>query len=191
MTDEQYTCIQDLASSSGLRLVETSTGANGYPSGLGHAIIGFDTFEQLNKFIEQNDASVREDFIQLTPYQFKLRDGWHFYHPEGIACEEFSLTEEYFGCDSRLLSPSDYDDEEQFINEEVKPELDCDIEAFDDMRTIIDRYSAIWDKLEECEENQSVLLYQGDFDRIVDTKCMDFHEDVWEYVIGVKIEVIK
>ena len=68
------TKLHEIAESNNLEIIETTSQANGYPSNLKYAIIGFETFEDAEKLANEHDLEIES---------FKKRDGWQLWARAG------------------------------------------------------------------------------------------------------------
>ena len=80
----------EIAYERGLEVVETTQGMNGYPWGLGKAVIGFETFEEAQEVARESGGEV----VDLS-----RRDGWQFWKNTGKVGKEWEMNAEDYGDD--------------------------------------------------------------------------------------------
>lgn len=168
---------------SGLRLVEITHGVNGYPKDLGdQVIIGWDSFEQLQKFAESVNMNSMND-IHLV----KQRDGWHFWEDLGYKAGPLTV-DDYLRDLGDDYRKTDYDDARDTFNSWAS---DC-LNDSDSIEVILDNVTALTNQFHEIvteishtKEYQVVILYQGKYYDTADREMMSYKEDVWTYAIGL------
>lgn len=165
--------LEYIAYQNGLELIETTSERNGYPSHLKHAIIGFDSFEQAEKFANENDLQI--EF-------FKKRDGWQLYYRTGnTAYEPIEISADDFGDNFSSFSNSDLDD---YYENEIKPFLDG-FENMEDLETFIETQKEIIEKIEDADNDEIVITNYGKYYDTFKKHSMSFSFDTHTTVIGL------
>lgn len=162
---------------SGIELVETTEGSNGYPLNIDKAFIGFDNFQEAFSFAIKNGLEV----VSLC-----RRDGHHFYKIEGRVWEGYDLEDFYSDTDNYFTYNIDESDLlEMFKNE---TESACSI---DECIALGERYKLFLEKVLECDNDTQFILEDCDAVdeyryEILPKRVMEFRYDVYKYIIGVK-----
>lgn len=164
--------LRELADNEGLRYVETTSEANGYPRHIKGAIIGFDTFEDAEALAEEHG---------LTIMQLHKRDGWQLWYRRGETYEAMEITSGDYGDDySELLQM----DAEDFYSEEVEPMLD-NFATLAELRTFIEEKEELWEEVENLEEDEVIITYEGRYYETIKQKTMSWSFDTHNYEIGL------
>lgn len=162
-----------IAEKENLELVETTSAINGYPQNLKPALIGLDTFEQAEKLSKEYGLSIT---------YFKKKDGWILYYREGgIALGPIEPTIDDYGDDYEILYKRNLD---SFYEDRVKGMV-SEFDSFDEIKAFLDNEHEIFDKLDDAEDDEMVLLCCGKYQETIPCKCMSFYYDTWETVIGL------
>ena len=169
------TKLHEIADSNNLEIIETTSQANGYPSNLKYAIIGFETFEDAEKLAAENGLQIQS---------FEKRDGWQLWARTGnTAYEPFKNNSDDYGDNY-----SDFDGgsigEETFLEDEVLPRL-ADFTSFDDLESFIKSKKEVFEEIEKAGVHQKVITYMGDYSETIDTESMYFYHDTRHFVIGL------
>ena len=125
--------ILDKAESLGLEIIETTPDANGYPSNLKKAVIGFEDMESAENFAKENGLRVEI---------FRRRAGWQLWCRTGIWPDKpFYMPQVYSddpSCECFFCG-----DEERFV-EDIKSTI-SELDDFDLIKGFIDMKSNIRD----------------------------------------------
>jgi hypothetical protein len=156
--------ILEAADYEGLKVCETTEGMNGYPKNIKKCIIGFDTFKDVEDFVEKYGGTISG---------FKKRDGHHFYKNEGSVFRPYSVEDfiQLYGDNGRII----YDVDEEIIA--VK-------ESGNDEQFIEDEIWSLETLKEELTDDTVIVQLDGR-NEIMNKECISFSEDVYSYVIGV------
>lgn len=163
----------DAAYEYGYEVVETTQGMNGYPQGLGKAVIGFETFEDAKDFAREIGGQV----VDLCK-----RDGWQFWKSNGRVWEEWKMNAEDYGDDYECVT----DAQEWWQGErEIMSEVEYDTP--EDMYEHLEMIKDIYEEIEGLCENEQLLICRGRrYDtEVIPIKTMRYHIDVWRHEIGV------
>lgn len=166
------TDIYEIAELEGFEVIETTSEANGYPRNLKKALIGFENFEQAEQLAERYDLSIET---------FKKRDGWQLWHREGRAWGPIEPSEEDFGDDYMTFTSKDYED---FYDNEVNPFI-SEFDNFEAVQDFLDKKRKIYEAIEDLDDNEMVLTYQGEFLEVIKKSTMTFSEDSKTWAIGL------
>jgi len=157
----------------GLDYVETTANANGYPSGIVNAIIGFETFEEAKALASQFD---------LTVETFSTRDGWSLWvRNNNKTYEPFKITSESYGDNYDVINKMDEDD---FIVEHVKPLLE-DLTEFDSINGLLEQKEILWEAIKAMDDDEVVVTLYGEHFETVKETPMSWSHDTRHYIIGV------
>ena len=167
-----------IADENGLELIETTSEANGYPSNLQYAIIGFETFEDAEKLAEEHDLHITS---------FHKKDGWNLWARTGDnVYEPFKNSSDDYGDNYSEFNGGEMS-EEVFFEEEVTPRLE-DFTNFDDLQAFINSKKELFEEIEKAGVNQKVITYLGDYSETIDAESMYFYHDTNHYAIGLTNE---
>ena len=156
-----------------LRLIETTTGRNGYPRECKHALIGFDNFEEAERVAELYN-------LRITTF-FK-RDGWQLWERNSnTTYEPMRITSEDYGDNYRHFQGEDV---QGFYANEVKPFLSV-FEDFYELENFLDNERDIIEHIERAGDDQLVITYCGDYYDTIDEVSMRWSFDTKNYAIGV------
>ncbi len=177
MKTQQQIEILENAELAGLEKIEITYGSNGYPKGLGdYGVIGFNTFEDAEKFAEENDCKV---------HLFQIRDGHSLWENRGaiyraLTSEDYlkDLGENYFYADNN-------NDSYREILEDLAQKFDGD---FSYLKAYIATVEEIQNEVEKCCDDEIVIIANGLYFETVKKEIMSYHEDVTRYVLGVFVE---
>lgn len=167
--------LHEIAESNGLEIIETTSQANGYPSNLKYAIIGFETFEDAEKLATEHDLEIQS---------FEKRDGWQLWARTGnTAYEPFKNNSDDYG-DNYSEFDGGSIDEETFLQDEVLERL-SDFNNFEDLQNFINSKKEFFEEIEKAGVHQKVITYMGDYYETIDAESMYFSHDTHHYVIGL------
>lgn len=165
--------LRHIAEEEGFDIIETTTGTNGYPRNLKHAIVGFENFEDAKDLAEKYGLNV-ESFRKKDGWQLWNRDNANMYAPYLNSASKFGdVYEEY----SKM-------DEEEFFETEINYNID-NFQDFDSLNKFISNKKEIWEEIENMEDDEIVITCYGDYHRTIKRESMEFSHDTWNYVIGV------
>ena len=166
------TDIYEIAELEDLKVIETTSEANGYPRNLKKALIGFENFEQAEQLAEKYDLSIEI---------FKKRDGWQLWHREGKAWGPIEPSEEDYGDDYMTFSNEDY---EYFYENEVNPFI-SEFDNFEAVQDFLDKKRKIYNAIEDLDDNEMVLTCQGEYCEVIPKKTMIHSYDSKTFAIGL------
>lgn len=169
---EEKIDLREIAYERGLEVVETTQGMNGYPEGLGKAIIGFETFEEA----EEVAREIGGDVVDLC-----RRDGWQFWKNCGTIYREWSMDPEDYGDDYECTKDAVewWDNTKEMLKE-------LEFETPSDMRKLLEKLERICLAIENLGENEQVLINRDGFGyEVIPIKTLRYHIDVWFHEIGV------
>ena len=163
----------EIAYERGLEVVETTQGMNGYPQGLGKAVIGFETFEEAQEVAREAGGEV----VDLS-----RRDGWQFWKNNGRVWKEWEMNAEDYGDDYECVTDwKDWWEDEREIMSEIMKEM----ETPDDLTLLTDRVWKIYNEINNLGDNEQVLLCRGEYYDTIPMKTLRYHIDVWSHEIAV------
>ncbi|WP_289091536.1 hypothetical protein [uncultured Bacteroides sp.] len=169
MTTDFYT----IAEIENLQVIETTSAMNGYPQSIKKALIGFDTFEQAERIANEYGLS-----IEL----FTKNDGWQlYYRTNNRAYSAIVVSAEEYGDNYMSFTKSDYDD---FYENEVKGMIG-DFDSFDEVESFIENKKRVYEAIEDLEDDEMVLTYQGEYYDTVKKYTMCHYYDTKTTVIGI------
>ena len=165
--------LMEIAYERGLEVVETTKGMNGYPQGLGKAVIGFETFEEAEEVASESGGEV-VDLIR--------RDGWQFWKNNGRVWKEWEMQAEDYGDDYECVTDWKdwWEDEREILSETMK-----EMETPDDLTLMTDRVWKIYNEINNLGDNEQVLLCCGEYYNTIPVKTLRYHIDVWSHEIAV------
>ena len=173
MSMETVFDIYDVALEYGLDVIETTTNGTGYPEDLKKAMIGFEEFEEAEKLANKHG-------LRITTF-FK-KDGWHLWVRTGnTTYRALHITSADYGDDYNHHYCSD---RVRFYEEEVKPCLE-NFDSLDELEAFIRDKRKLFDKLDDIDDSQLVISYQGNYYETIDINSMAWAFDTKNYVIGV------
>lgn len=166
----------EYADDSGLQIVEVTEGMNGYPKNLHKAVIGFDNFQDAEKFAAET---------QRTVVEMCRRDGHQFWKSCGWTDKPLKPTAEWYGDDYYCyLSIEEWWKEEREFLQAV---LADDVSPNDFVGHAY-RICDIIHAFDALPDGSQVLI-SGRFNVVehIPIETMHWHDDdVTDYVIGVK-----
>lgn len=156
-----------------LKKVTTTNELSGYPSNLKEVYIGFEDWEELSKFVEENP--------EFIPIQLTKRDGQEIWTRQSQVYEQFTNGAEDYGDDY-----SEFDNtitEQEFIENEVRPQL----EDFDDLGSLeafVSNKKEVWDEISRLGDDEIVITYLGAYYDTIKKRSLSFSHDTRTWVIG-------
>jgi hypothetical protein len=188
-----------IADEEDLQYIETTDSANGYPSHISGAIIGFDDIDHFNRIMEE---------YSLNTIQVHKRDGWQLwcrYNYNGI-CDAFELTEEDYGVNYNFWYYTDADRAFECFKNLIEDEMNT---IYRDCRRMenIDEFDDIFNKMEELKNKQDFMrdiicaikdlpedtnhvVITNDYDIVeccANIKCMSYSLDTHNYANGLTL----
>lgn len=170
--EQEFKDIYGIAHEEGLYVIETTSGANGYPENLKKALIGFDTFRQAQEIAKKYDMRIEKFF---------RRDGWNMWQREGEAFGPIAISADDFGDDYEQYTKSDLD---SFFENEVRPQIGY-FKNFEDLKEFIDEKEKLYNEIEDSEDGEIVVACEGRYYDTLQTARMEFSEDSKTWAIGV------
>ena len=167
-----YEEIREIAEAEGLRTIETTSEANGYPAHLRLAIVGFDSLEQAREVAERHGMEVME---------FDRRDGWQLWHRNiDTVWEEYDAV----GCFADEADIYKAADAEDFFQKEVKGMLSS-FNSFDEVQAFIDDQKEIYDDIALLGEDECLVVFHSGHRETFPLKSMEFSYDTKQRIIGI------
>ncbi|TXD47321.1 hypothetical protein [Polaribacter sp. IC073] len=166
--------LRELANENNLKVSEITTGSNGYPSGLYNCIMvdDFNSFKEVEEFATTHNLEI---------IQIHQRDGWSLWENKGSMYKSFENSSEDYGDDYAEFPKMD---EAEFIENEVTPLLE-DTASFDAISLILEAKKEIWEEIEEMEEGEVVISYQGNYSETIKKHSLSFYHDTHSYAIAL------
>lgn len=172
-TMKQKNSIYEIAENHNLRLIETTTGTNGYPRECKHALIGFDNFD---------DAERVAELYNLRITTFFKRDGWQLWERNSnTTYSAMNISADYYGDDYNMFCEAD---EKTYYEEEVKPFLQ-DFEDFEELQNFLNEMKEVFVNIQNITEDEIVITRNGCFYEIIEHTTMQWSHDTKTYAIGV------
>ncbi len=165
--------VRNLAEQLGLEVIETTTGTNGYPQNIKPAIVGFESFEQ---------AADLADRYGLNVESFRKRDGWQLWNRDNATMfKPYQNSASKYGDNYTDFSKMDEDD---FIENEVLPFLE-NFSDFESLNRFISIEKEIWEEIDKMEDDEIVIVQEGNYLETIKEESMEFSHDTWNYIIGI------
>ena len=165
--------IYDVALEYGLEVIETTANNTGYPERVRNAIIGFRNFKEAESLANKYG-------LRITTF-FK-KDGWNLWvRNSNMTYNALHITSADYGDD---YSHHYCGDRRRFYDEEVKPCLD-NFESLDELESFIRNKRKLYDKLDDIDDFQIVISYQGQYYETIDINSMEWSFDTKNWIIGV------
>lgn len=172
--------LREIAGNENLKFVETTSGANGYPENLRGAIIGFETFDHAEKIAKKYNLEIKE-FFKKNGHDLWGRTGYTAYEP-------LSYGENDFGDNAKGIAFDDYENEADFLKEEVFPFIDEDsFNSFDELNDFLKLKEKIWEEIECMDESEIMIIVSDEFE-IFPKTTMYKEVDTNESVIGLELK---
>jgi hypothetical protein len=168
--------IKEFSEIHNLDVIETTIGSNGYPEHLKDALIGFENFSQAKEIAEEYGFKIEA---------FHKKDGWALWERNNnTRYEAFKNDSSDFGDDYHEYNMDSFDDEADFISEEIEPFFES-FKSFDDVEQFLESKKELWEKIQECEDDEVVITSSGRYFDTIKTTSMAFSHDTHNYVIGL------
>lgn len=149
---------------------------NGYPEHVHRGYVGFESFRQAEEFAKKYDGTV----VELV-----RRDGHDFWTSRGMIFGMLEVGADTFGDDYSMES-----DGENWLSsclDVIRDLCNEDDITLDGLSDALKQMKEISDKIENLEEDEAVLLYEGKYYDTIRTKTMMYSEDVFTHTVGVEI----
>jgi hypothetical protein len=160
-----------------VKLIETTTGRNGYPQNLKKAIIGFDSFEECEE--------VAYNYPKARITTFHKRDGWQLWErTSGTTYGPLENSADDYGDDFNSFTKEDADD---YFENEVKEQLE-NYDDFDSMRAFLDEQEEVLDEINKLDDNEMVITHCGRYYETIYKESMFFYHDTHHYAVGIIID---
>lgn len=160
-----------------IKKIQTTSDANGYPTNLKPAYIGFETWAEAKKFAEEKD---------LALMCLSQKAGWQVWHREDSVYEPMTITAADYGDDYCFET-----DAEKYFESEREILEDCDTieEAEEKLKTMREVVDAI--KAADIEGGEVVVTCCGEYCETIKTETMSWRDESndREYVIAA-VELI-
>lgn len=198
--------LQEIAFNNNLEIVETTSNGTGYPEDIQPALIGFESFEQMESIMTEHN---------LRSYALKKRDGWNLWYRQyqGVY-EPYELDESQFGCNAEVWHHNQYDDYFDMIVEILKNNTLADFDLnwkditkendfsvilahidycerlqdegdeeyedynFSEIREQVENMQEVFDAIKNLKEGYAVVTNYGELQEAsIATKFMSYHDD--------------
>lgn len=165
--------LHEIAEENNLEIIDLTTGTNGYPSGTYYGIdaTSFNTFKEVEEFADKNDLEI---------INIHRKNGWHFWESKGTCYKPYEITSDVYGDNYSQIEKID---EEDFINEEVKPLIEA-ADTFEEIEAIISGKKEIWEQVELIDEDEIVITHEGNYYQTMKKITLSFSEDTHNYSIA-------
>lgn len=159
--------LQDIISESNissLRVVETTSSRNGYPSHVLPAITGFESWEQAEQFASDNGLA-----LMWCDY----RDGQNLWYRANTASVPMTITADDFGDCWNI------EDNEEFWFEGFQQDM-ASCESIEQMKELLKVGEEIHDAFGTLGDDEALLLCEGSLHRVIQVKnaISFYNEDV-------------
>ena len=179
MTQAHKLAIDLAATEQGLQVIEITYGMNGYPSRIGDVgIIGFDNFEQAEKFAKDNGGE---------PHYFQTKNGWHFWEAKGWANKPYSIDDYLNDLGDGYMIAESVAERAERMKEALNDLIDEWEGGFNRINEYISEQEELQAKIEAADEDESVITYLGAYHSTCKDVLMNYHEDCTSVAIGVLI----
>lgn len=168
--------LKDIISESGissLRVVETTSSRNGYPSHVLPAITGFESWEQAEQFAEDHN---------LTLMWCNYRAGQNLWCRWDHAIEPLNIIREYFGDNYDLV------DDEEFWFEGFQQDMSS-CESIEQMKELLKVGEEIHDAFATLGDDEALLLCEDSLRRVIQVNnAISFYDEDVRHTELVAIE---
>ena len=167
--------LNELVENSELELttISTTSEASGYPANVQTAIIGFNNFDEAEKFAKAHHL----DIIRV-----ERAHGSDLWTRRGTAYKELERDGSEFGDDWMVYNPLSFDAQE-FFADSVK-DVVTDMETLDDAIECLNKFKELIDAIENADDDELVLSDGSNIETIT-THSMHYSCDSHEYAIAV------
>lgn len=169
--------LKDIISESGigsLRVIETTSSLNGYPSHVMPAITGFKSWEQAEQFAEAHN---------LTLMWCGYRNGQNLWSRGDIAVIPLSLNDYDFGDNYELVTSEEYwfDGFQQDMG-------NC--ESIEQMQELLKVGEEIHDAFATLGDDEALLLFEGSLHRVIQVQnAISFYDEDVDHTELVAIDI--
>lgn len=166
---------EEYAYTEGLEIVSTCDNANGYPSGIRHAITGFPDFSEAKRAAEACDGEIIE---------ISRRDGRDLWTREGWISGPFEFSGEQFGDNYAVYNDAAAYWQEQ--REALAGRLSEGLEL-DELAELVSRAQDTRDRLEDLNEGECALCRneEGIYTYAQDLNGMEYDFDGCRHTVAV------
>lgn len=159
--------------------VEITDGMNGYPSNLHPAITGFTTFEDAEKFANENDMAV---------YLLKKKAGHDLWQEHGRAWDQYEISDADYNDDQTVIRWDDAErqDQETWLAEFRQSAEDLELDSFDLIQNHLNVFREAWEAFSDLDKDQAIVLDGYTYLETIDLKPMEWRDrnDVdWCYAV--------
>lgn len=169
--------LKDIISDSGhncLRVIETTSSANGYPSHVLPAITGFESWEQAEQFANAYNLA-----LMWCDY----RDGQNLWHRANTASVPMTITADDFG-----YNWSVEDNEESWFQKFQQDMAEC--ESIEQMKELLKAGEEIADAFATLGDEEALLLFEGSLHRVIQAKnAISFYDEDVNYTELVALDI--
>jgi hypothetical protein len=177
--DEVITIARD----ADLRVIEITTGSNGYPQGLGdYGVIDFDSYETAKEFAKEHKCEV---------VLFHQKNGWHLWENRGNRYEPLSADDYLRDLGDNYSSAMTIQDENNYFAEKLA-DLSQNFDGnLDNIKEAIKEYEKLISEIETADEDEVVITSGGRYIETIKEKMMAYSEDcdIWEIGVLVPTEL--
>lgn len=161
--------LQQLIKGKSLCIVESTANYRGEAEYIMPAVVGFETFEEAQKFALENSMSV---------VNLRKSDGWKYFYRHGTAEEAYDLYNEYSNRNDCIIYR---------MEDDITPEVKDDIKrskTFEEIKKIIESANDIYEQIQELDEDHFLAVGNNELE-ILPNKAMEYSRDSYSYKIGV------
>lgn len=165
----------------GLRKIEITEGANGYPKNCHPAVIGFDNFKQAEQFVKDFGGEICD---------LRVRDGHHLWENRCWTDEPIRVTPSDFVGDVILYTHSEAEDFFSVELDKIKNYYSDDhFDCFGCFRDHFKWIEKTYEKIKNLGNNEQLALcLEGEDIGIYPIRTMQWYYDVWTYAVGVVLD---
>lgn len=150
--------------------IELTEGRNNYPKNISKAIFqdNFDSWEEMKEFADENELEV---------INIHSKDGWHFWENKGTAYKPLLISADDFGDNYSEFSKMS---EADFFEQEIHPVIE-NFNNFEDLEKMIEAKKEIFEEIENMEDDEIVISYDGDYFETWKQNPLSFYHDTHKY----------
>jgi hypothetical protein len=174
MTRENYQSILDDAQANGLQIIETTDGNNGYPSNLRDAVMGFEDFDEAERYAEANG---------LRLIELHRRDGWNLWQRGDHANAPFDLDTIY----SRDREFDCYDDARDFFSSILEGLPYRELNDMDELEDYIRELREMYDEFAYMGDDEFLVVLPEGYE-VKPKHAMEDYYDTHHYAIAAIYE---
>jgi hypothetical protein len=168
--------LHELAELHNLAVIETTQGINGYPKNTGFALMGFDSWSQLEQLAQEHTLEI---------VSLHRRDGWHFWENKGRVIKPYENSSDDYGDNYSEVSKMD---EEEFLKQEVMFFFEDEKESFDQIESFLKTKKEIWEEVEKMEDDEVVITHEGRYYETIKKHSLYFCHDTHNYRIALVVK---